>query len=438
MTNVERSTARRRPCRRTASTAALCGALLSIGVDAAIAQTRPIALVHAAVIDGTGAPARSDMTIVIQQGRISAMGVGLAPPDGAEIVDLTGKFVTPGIINGHGHVVPADRDEQLKKYASYGVTTTTSMSVDPDDTQQFKDRQQRGDLHGARMYSVMYRFTSAQTKPGSEYPTIEQARAKVDDIVAKGADFVKVWVDSSQGRYPKLTPEYTAAVMDEAKKFGKIRMAHIVELEDARRMVAQGVNILVHDVRDQEIPNDFIETLKVQHVAVISTLAREESVFVYGNLNAPWDNPLFKNALMPDQQTAAAQAKIHDEQARDPRRALWLRQFETDKKNVKKLLDGGVQVGFGTDSGGAHDRFFIPGWSEHEQMELLRDAGLTPLQIIRSFSQTNAEILGLSKDLGTLAPGKAADLLVLPRDPSEDITRMHDIEAVYLGGTRFR
>jgi imidazolonepropionase-like amidohydrolase len=72
------------------------------------------------------------------------------------------------------------------------------------------------------------------------------------------------------------------------------------------------------------------------------------------------------------------------------------------------------------------------------QLELLRDSGLTPLQIIRAFSQTNSEILGLSKDLGTLAPGKAADLLVFARDPSEDITRMHDIEAVYLGGNKFR
>ena len=412
--------------------------VLVIGIGSASAQTKPTALVHATVIDGTGTAGQRDVTIVMQQGRISAMGVGLAPPAGAEVVDLAGKFVTPGIINAHGHVVPADRDEQLRKYAIYGVTTTTSMSVDPDDTQLFKDRQKAGDLRGARMYSVMYRFTSAQTKPGSEYPTIEQARAKVDDIVAKGADFVKVWVDSSQGRYPKLTPEYTAAVMDEAKKFGKIRMAHIVELDDARRMVSQGVNILVHNVRDQEIPADFLETLKAQHVSVISTLAREESIFVFGNLNAPFDNSFFKAALTTDQAAPAAQAKVREEQARDPRRALWLRQFEIDKRNVKRLLDAGVQVGFGTDSGGAHDRFFIPGWSEHEQMDLLRDAGFTPLQIIRAFSQTNSEMLGLSKDLGTLAPGKVADLLVIPRDPSEDITRMHDIEAVYLGGNRFR
>ena len=87
---------------------------------------------------------------------------------------------------------------------------------------------------------------------------------------------VKVWIDAQGGRYPKLTPEFTDAVMDQAKKHNKIRMAHIVELADARRIVDQGVNILAHNVRDQEIPDDFIAILKDKNVSVISTLAREE------------------------------------------------------------------------------------------------------------------------------------------------------------------
>jgi imidazolonepropionase-like amidohydrolase len=70
-------------------------------------------------------------------------------------------------------------------------------------------------------------------------------------------------------------------------------------------------------------------------------------------------------------------------------------------------------------------------------MDLLRDAGLTPMQIIQAFSKTNAELLGIDKDFGTLAKGKAADLLVLPRNPLDDITNMRSFEAVYLGGKRF-
>ena len=81
------------------------------------------------------------------------------------MIDLTGKFVTPGIINGHGHVGPPARDPQLRQYALYGVTTTTSMYFDQDDVQQFKERQKAGDLRGARILTVMYRFMSEPFKP---------------------------------------------------------------------------------------------------------------------------------------------------------------------------------------------------------------------------------------------------------------------------------
>src|SRR4030088_1465169 len=186
----------------------------------AAAQTT--ALTHATVIDGTGTAPQRDITIVMEHGLV-------APPN-ATVVDLTGKFVVPGIINGHGHVGPPPRDPQLRQYALYGVTTTTSMYFDQDDVQEFKQRQKAGDLRGARIMTVMYRFMSEPFKPGSEAKTPDEGRAKVDEIVAKGTDFVKVWIDAQGGRYPKLTPEFTAAVMDQARKHGKIRMAHIVEL----------------------------------------------------------------------------------------------------------------------------------------------------------------------------------------------------------------
>ena len=125
---------------------------------------------------------------------------------------------TPGIINGHGHVGPPARDPQLRQYALYGVTTTTSMYFDQDDVQEFKERQKAGDLRGARILTVMYRFMSEPFKPGSENKTPEEGRAKVDEIAAKGTDFVKVWIDAQGGRHPKLTPEFTAAVMDQAQE----------------------------------------------------------------------------------------------------------------------------------------------------------------------------------------------------------------------------
>ena len=416
------------------ATAAVVFAAVALLGAAAHAQTT--ALTHATLIDGTGAAPQRDVTIVIEQGRIREIGPGLAAPPNASVIDLTGKFVVPGIINGHGHVGPPPRDPQLRQYALYGVTTTTSMYFDQDDIAEFKAGQKAGDLRGARILTVKYRFMSEPFKPGSEAKTPEEGRAKVDEIVANGADFVKVWIDAQGGRHPKLTPEFTAAVMDQARKHGKIRMAHIVELADARRIVDQGVNVLAHNVRDQETPDDFIATLKERNVSVISTLAREEAMFVFGDSPGFTDNPFFQKGLTPER-LALLKTKKRDEQANDPARPKLMNAFEIDKINVKKLLNAGIRLGFGTDSGGEPNRFFIQGFFEHRQMELMRDAGLSPMQVIQTFSKNNSELLGIDQDFGTLAKGKAADLLVLTKNPLDDITNMRTIEAVYLGGKKF-
>ena len=129
---------------------------------------------------------------------------------------------------------------------------------------------------------MKYRFTTLRGG-GDDYKTPEAARAHVDKIAANGADFIKVWLDAQGGRMPKLSRDFVHAVFEQARKHNKLTMAHIVELEDARMAVDEGVNILVHDVRDQDIPADFLATLKQKNVGVISTLAREEGMFVYGN-----------------------------------------------------------------------------------------------------------------------------------------------------------
>ena len=394
-------------------------------------------LTHATVIDGTGAAPQSDVSVVMENGVIRDMGPSskITAPTGAAVMDLTGKFIVPGIINAHGHV-DANRDPQLRQYALYGVTTTTNMGFDPDDIAAFKAEQKRGNLRGARILTVKYRFMSEPFKPGSEYKTPDEARAKVDEIVGKGADFVKVWIDSQNGKLVKLSPEFCAAVMDQARKHGKITMAHVYEYADAKMIVDKGVNILAHNVRDQEIDADFVATLKRRNVSVISTLAREEGMFVYGEAPAWIDDPFFRKGLSAER-LAILKTKKREEQAKDPELARNKRAFEIDKINIKKLSDAGVRVALGTDSGGAPDRFFIQGFFEHRQMELMVQAGLTPMQVIQAFSKNAAETLGIDKQFGALAKGKAADLLVLEKSPLENITHMRTIQAVYLGGKKF-
>ncbi len=395
-------------------------------------------LAHVNLIDGSGALPRSDVAIVMENGRIRdiVQADGFAPPADADVIDATGRYAVPGIINAHGHVGPPPRDPQLRQYALYGVTTTTSMYFDQDDIAEFKARQRAGDLHGARILTVKYRFMSPPFRPGSEVRTPEEARAKVDEIVAHGADFVKVWIDAGDGRFPKLSREFCAAVLDQARRHGKITMAHVFDYADAKMIVDEGVNILAHNVRDAVIDDDFIATLKSRNVTVISTLAREEAMFGFADLPAYFETPFFQRGLSAER-LALLRTSKREEQRNDPKQAFYRRAFETDKINLKKLVDGGVRVAFGTDSGGDPNRFFIQGFFEHRQMELMRDAGLTPMQIIQSFSKNASEALGIDRDFGVLATGKAADLLLLSKNPLDDITNMRAIEAVYLGGKRF-
>jgi imidazolonepropionase-like amidohydrolase len=308
------------------------------------------------------------------------------------------------------------------------------MSRDPDDIVAFKASQRRGDLRGARILSVKRRFSTlpAEVVPGL---TPEAARATVDEI-APAADFIKVWIDAQGGAAPKLTPPVVAAVFDQARRHGKPTMAHIVTSADAATMVGLGVDILVHNVRDRDIEPELIDRLKRRDVSVVSTLAREESMFVYGDRPAWLSDPFFTKGLRGDQ-PARLSSKVA-EQAALPNLSDLRRALQTDQRNLKKLVDAGVRVALGTDSGGDPNRFFIQGWAEHRQMELMVAAGLTPMQVIQAFSKGASEALRIDKEFGTLEKGKAADLLVVDRNPLDDIRNMRSIDSVYLGGRRFQ
>src|SRR5262249_35284193 len=148
------------------------------------------------------------------------------------------------------------------------------------------------------------------------------------------------------GKIPKLDADFTAAVMDQARKHNMITMAHIVEYEDAKRMLAQGVNILAHDVRDRDVEDSFIAEMKQRNVTLISTLAREEGMFVYGESPSFVDDPFFQKGLSAERLQILKTTK-RAEQANDPERALLKRMFETDKRNLKRMADAGVRIALG-------------------------------------------------------------------------------------------
>jgi imidazolonepropionase-like amidohydrolase len=305
------------------------------------------------------------------------------------------------------------------------------MQTDPDEVVQVREAQKRGELRGARVSTVKYRFA-----PDPEVATPQQARAKVDEIIATGADYIKLWVDGGFGTRDKLSPEFCAAVLEQARKHGKLTFGHVYELADAKMLVERGLNVLAHNIRDREVDAEIISLLKQRNVTLIPTLIRDEFLFAYGDAPAWIDDPFFLKFVTPER-LKVLKTKIREQQANHPQRALLKAGFEMNKINLKKLADAGVRIALGTDSGGAADRFFIQGYSEHREMELMVQSGLTTMQVIQSFSKGASEALGIDKEFGTLAKGKMADLLVLEKNPLDNITNMRSFRTIYLAGKKF-
>ena len=306
---------------------------LAVLLFAASARAQVTVLTRATMIDGSGAGPQKDTTIVLENGRIREIGPAskLSNPDGAIVVDLDGRFIVPGIINAHGHV-GAKTEPQLRQYALYGVTTATSMQTDPDEVVQVREAQKRGELRGARVSTVKYRFA-----PDPAVATPQQARAKVDEVIAAGADYIKLWVDGGFGTRAKLTPEFCAAVLDQARKHGKLTFGHAYELSDAKMLVERGLNVLAHNIRDREVNAEIISLLIQHNVTLIPTLIRDEFLFAYGDAPAWIDDPFFLK-FVPLERLKMLKTKIRDEQAKHPQRALFKAGFEMNKDQPKEAL----------------------------------------------------------------------------------------------------
>ena len=421
-----------------------------------LAQAQVTALVHATVIDGAGEPPLSDGTVLLHGGTIQAVGPAalVKIPSGATRVDLSRKFLIPGIINLHAHVgltrglaadarnhTRANIESDLRTYAAYGVTTVVSLGHDSDLMIAVRDEQLRGNLSGARVFTAGTGFSVKGGYPlaiatfvkglAFEVADAAEAAAYVDSLARKRVDVVKMWVDDNRGRLPKLTPEIWRAAIRQAHGHGLKVFAHLWDLEDARGLTRDGIDVIAHSIRDREVDAGLLASLRKHNVTAVGTISRERSLFTYAS-GAEWlDDPFFAKGVTPDVIAELKSGAFRQKQASDPA-ALDLnrRAFDMDVRNLKRLSDAGVRIGFGTDSG-QPGRF--PGFFEHWEMELMVQAGLSPMQVIQSFSRNAAMALG-AKSLGTIEPGKAADFIVLDRDPLKDIRNTRAIHAVYLGG----
>jgi imidazolonepropionase-like amidohydrolase len=394
-----------------------------------------LALVGARIIDGSGAAPIADGVMVVQNGRISAIGPSKTTtvPAGATRMDVAGKTIMPGLINAHGHITdvrgmkgspefytPEHIKHQLGLYARYGVTTVFSLGGDGAAGVQVRDEKPAG---LARLF-VAGPVVSA-TDPAA-------ARRAVDEVKALKADIVKIRVDDNLGTAKKMPAEAYRAVIDQAHKQGLKLAAHIFYLEDAKDILSAGGDFIAHSVRDVPVDKAFIDQLTSRDVCLCPTLMREVSTFVYESRPAFLDDPFFKQyadaAAVEGVQTPQHQATNKSAAATRYKAAL-----EMAKANLKRLKDAGVRIAMGTDTGPAA-RF--QGYFEHLELEHMVSAGLTPMQVIVASTSDAARCMNVGDRIGTLKPGLEADFLVLARNPLDDIRNTRSLESAWVRGQR--
>jgi imidazolonepropionase-like amidohydrolase len=420
-------------------------------VASAQTKARPVALKGARLIDGTGKPAIEDAVLVIEGDRVVAAGKAgsVSIPKDADVRDVSGKTIMPALINLHGHLGlsknGADVAEeytqenvvnQAKKYLAYGVATVASFGQDEDEIYKVRDAQHAGTVGGARVFTGGHGFVEytgkTYTRDHRYRPqNPDEARVDIRELATHHPDFVKMWVDDSLGHGTKVKPEVYQAIIDEAHKQHIRVFAHEYYLGDAKALLAAGLDGFAHSIRDQAVDADLMQTMKARNVFLIPTLVRDEVLFAYAD-NLKWlDDPFFKAGYDPAAMAFVRGPENVEKARKDPDIAKYRAGLEMAKKNLKTLSDNGVKIAFGTDSG-IPTRF--PGYFEHRELQLMVEAGLTPMQAIVAATGTNAEILGGAKEFGTLQAGRRADFLVLDANPLDDIHNTEKLAAVWQSG----
>ena len=421
------------------SVAALLSCLL-IFSSAQVASAQVTAFVGGRLIDGTGRVIENG-TLIIDGGRIVAAGpAATAVPAGATRVDVKGKTLLPGLVNAHGHVAattglrsdPASytRDNltrQLRTYAQYGVTTVFSLGDDQALGFELRNEQATGPLDRARL------FVAGAVITGT---TAEEARAMASKVADMKPDLLKIRVDDNLGSTRKMPEPAWRAVIDEAHQRNLKVAVHIYSLADAKATLEGGADFIAHSVRDVPVDEGVIAMRTSREVCYSPTFTREISTFIYDATPTWVDDPFFVKGVTPD---IIAQLKDSKRQAQVRNGAGWKagQQYkaglEVAKRNLKTLVDRGVRIAFGTDTG-PPARF--QGFFEHLELELMVEAGLTPMQALVSATGDAARCHQRAGQFGTLAPGAAADLLILGANPLDHIRNTRSIEQVWINGRK--
>jgi imidazolonepropionase-like amidohydrolase len=399
-----------------------------------------VAFTNARVIDGTGAAPIEGATIVVSDGRIQAVGKNVPIPAGATRMDMSGKTIVPGLVNAHGHLQadsssrPA-RDRlagQLRMYADYGITTVQVLGIPLDlapDALKLRDESRPG--AGAVDHARVLVAAASLRNLKSE----QEARDWANKYADMKVDIIKMHIT---GGPMDMTPAVYGALIDQAHKRGLRAGAHLFYLRDAKGLLEKGIDVIAHSIRDLPVDQPTITAIKARDVEYIPTLTRDIAQFVYEG-TPPYFTDAFFTRHVPTSyyrdelaklKDPVNQAKIKkDQTAQSTKQAL-----EQGRKNLKTLSDAGVTIALGTDTGTNEGQW--QGYFEHIELEEMVKSGLTPMQALVAATTGAAKAANIQQQLGSIAEGKQADLLVLNANPLTDIRNTRQISSVWIAGRR--
>jgi imidazolonepropionase-like amidohydrolase len=425
-----------------------------VSVDAPV-----LALTHVRVIDGTGAPPATDQTVLITNGRIEAVGASVAVPPDAKVLDLAGRTIFPGLVMLHEHLFyPAGENAYNQQEISFprlylagGVTTMrTGGSLETYTDLNIKKAIDEGTRPGPAI---------DVTGPYIEGPGLPILSVKALRDTGDARRMVEYW--SGEGAtsfktYMHVTRSDLRAVVDAAHAHGHKVTGHLCSVT-FREAAALGIDNLEHgfvvatdfvkdkkpdvcpdgkDVTasllalDPEGPEarSLIDALVAAKVAITSTLPVFETL-VPGRPPAP-DRAL--DALLPE--VRDQYLRIRSRVAVDEK-SPWPKLFEKEMKLERAFAARGGLLVAGTDPTGYGG--VVPGFANQRQLELLVEAGFSGVEAIRIGTWNGARYLGIDDSVGTIAPGKQADLVVVEGDPSQRIADVEKVETVFRRGVGY-
>lgn len=401
----------------------------------------------ALVIDGTGAePVVRDL--IVRGDRIH----GTASP-GATVIDVSGKVIMPMMIDLHTHVGlltgtstasdhygRANVERHLVRFSDYGVQAVLALGSDRAEVYELREESRKGMLQGAELYTAGLGFGVPSGLPPQEMgfdqvhrpASVEEAKAAVHAAAASRPDVVKIWVDDFWGKYPKMKPEIQRAIIEQAHADGLRVAAHVYHLDDARALVAAGVDILAHSIRDAPVDEALAKAMVERGVVYVPTLSIDEFAFAYSEPPAWLHDPFFTAACEPGLIEMVTSPAYLEKLRANPVTRIERDAFATALANTKRLFEAGVLIGLGTDAGANPVR--VMGFSEHHELANLVAAGLTPLQAITAATGNGAKVLRIDARAGTLVAGKEASFIVLGANPLVRVENTQSIEAIYQRG----